>query len=328
MKKGLVFGKFMPLHKGHIALIEFALKHCDKLYVVICFTGKEPINYLIRKQWLYQFFENAPSVTIVSFGYDEKDLPNTSVSSREVSKLWAEAFKKLLPDVDIVFTSEKYGDYVAEYMGIEHLCFDEMRNTVPVSGSAIRSQPLGYWDYIPSLVHTFFVRKVCIVGTESTGKSTLTEKLAQHFNTAFVPEMARDIVEITDECTYEDLLKIAKTHAMAIIEKQLIANKLLFVDTDVNITCSYSEFLFNRPLVIENWIGEANRFDLYLFLEADCEYIQDGTRLSEKERNRLSDQHKRFFGKKGINFITIGGNWQNRFDQACKIVNDTFGPLS
>src|SRR5258705_13529723 len=118
MKTGFVFGKFMPLHNGHIALIEFALKHCDKLYVIICFTGKEPINYLIRKQWLYQFFENTPSLTIVSFGYNEKDLPNTSISSRQISKLWADAFKKLLPDVDIVFTSEKYGDYVAEYMGI------------------------------------------------------------------------------------------------------------------------------------------------------------------------------------------------------------------
>ena len=328
MKKGLVFGKFMPLHKGHIALIEFALKHCNELYVVICFTGKEPINHVIRKQWLYRFFEHTPSLTLVSFGYDEKDLPNTSVSSKEVSKLWADAFKKLLPDTDIVFTSEKYGDYVAEYMGVEHLGFNEMRNIVPVSGSAIRSQPFRYWEYIPSLVHSFFVRKVCIVGTESTGKSTLTEKLAKHFNTVFVKEMARDVIETTDECTYEDLLKIAETHAKAIIEKQLIANKLLFVDTDLNITCSYSEFLFSRPLVVESWINEANCFDLYLFLEPDCEYIQDGTRLSEKERNRLSEHHKSFFKKKGISFITIDGNWQDRFDQACKIVNDTFRPLS
>lgn len=328
MRTGFVFGKFMPLHKGHIALIEFALKHCDRLYVVICFTGNEPINYLIRKQWLYQVFENTPSVTIVSFSYDEKELPNTSVSSKEVSKLWADAFKKLLPDVDIVFTSEKYGDYVAEYMRIKHLCFDEMRNIVPVSASAIRSQPFRYWEYIPSPVRPFFVKKVCIVGSESTGKSTLTKKLAEHYKTTYVPEMAREIIEETENCTYGDLLKIAALHTKTISEAILVANKLLIVDTDLNITKSYSRFLFNKELNVEPWIEELNQFDLYLFLEPDCEYVQDGTRLSVEERNKLSKHHIKFFQDKGIRFISIRGNWENRFIESCKIIEETFAPLS
>ena len=328
MKKGLVFGKFMPLHKGHLALIDFSLTHCDQLTVLVCYTDKEAIDGKIRMQWLKDSYQANQKVLVRSFEYDDSILPNTSASSRAVSKIWAESLKKLLPGIDILFTSEPYGEYVAGYMNIQHSSFDEKRSIIPVSASMIRDLPFKYWDLISPVARPSFVKKICIIGTESTGKSTLTEKLANHFNTAFVPEMARDIVEITDECTYEDLSKIAETHAKAIIEKQLIANKLLFIDTDINITCSYSEFLFNRPLLVENWISEANRFDLYLFLEPDCEYIQDGTRLSEKERNKLSDQHKGFFEKKGINFITIGGDWQTRFDQACKIVNDTFGSLS
>ena len=327
MRTGFVFGKFMPLHKGHIALIEFALKNCEKLYVVICFTGKEPINYLIRKQWLYQFFEDTPSVTLVSFGYDEKDLPNTSVSSMEASKLWAGAFKKLLPDADIVFTSEKYGDYVAKYMGIQHLCFDEMRNAVPVSGSAIRKYPFRYWEYMPSIVRSFFTRKVCIVGTESTGKSTLTKRLAEHYKTNYVPEMAREIIEETENCNYDDLLKIAELHAKTIFESILVANKLLIVDTDLNITKSYSQFLFNKELNVDPWIEEANQFDLYLFLEPDCDYVQDGTRLSIVERNKLSDQHKRFFLTQNISFTPISGDWETRFIESCKIIDNTFSSL-
>lgn len=318
----------MPLHKGHLALIDFALKHCDHLTILLCFTGNEPISGTTRKQCLEREFKSNKKVSIKVFEYDESILPNTSESSRAVSKLWSEVLKKLLSSVDVLFTSEAYGNFVAEYMSIKHYSFDEKRSTIPVSASLIRDQPFKHWDFISVSARPLFVKNVCIIGTESTGKSTLTEKLAIHFNTAFVKEMARDIVETTDECTYEDLLKIASVHATAIMEKQLIANKLLFVDTDSNITCSYSEFLFNRPLILENWINEVNRFDLYLFLEPDCEYTQDGTRLSIEERNKLSEHHKDFFKKKGINFISISGDWQKRFDQACKIVNDSFGPLS
>jgi HTH-type transcriptional repressor of NAD biosynthesis genes len=128
-----------------------------------------------------------------------------------------------------------------------------------------------------SLVHPFFVKKICIVGTESTGKSTLAKRLAEHYKTIYVPEMAREIIEETENCTYDDLLKIAQLHTQKISESILAANKLLIVDTDLNITRSYSQFLFNKGLNVDPWIEEVNQFDLYLFLEPDCEYIQDGT---------------------------------------------------
>jgi len=328
MIKGLVFGKFMPLHKGHLALIDFALNNCDHLTILLCYTKDEPIEGIIRKQWLDHEFENDKRCSIKAFEYDDSLLPNTSVSSKVVSKKWAEALKQFLPGVDILFTSEQYGEYVSEYMNIKHRSFDKDRSMFPVSGSQIREYPFKYWDLLSEVALPWFVKKVSIVGTESTGKSTLTEKLASHFSTSFVKEMARDIVEVTDECTYDDLLKIAAVHAKSIIDAQTTANKLLFVDTDINITCSYSEFLFDRQLNVEGWIKEANTFDLYLFLEPDCEYVQDGTRLSLDERNKLSDHHKNFFRKKGINVISINGDWQQRFAVACKIVTDTFRPLS
>ena len=265
MKKGFVFGKFLPLHKGHIALIEFALKYCDHLYVCVCFSSKELIDPITRKQWLYQAFEDNKNITIVSFGYDENELPNPSVSSKDVSKLWAVAFKKLFPDVDIVFTSEPYGEFVAEFMDIRHILFDERRNCVPVSATQIRQSPFQYWDYIPEHIRYWFVKKICIVGSESTGKSTLTEKLAHHYSAPFVPEMAREIIEKTEECTYEDLLRIAELHAKTIQLCLDGANKLLFIDTDINITRSYSEFLFGKELTVEAWMEDMNKLTSIYF---------------------------------------------------------------
>jgi len=328
MKKGLVFGKFMPLHKGHLELIQFALRGCDHLTIILCYTNKEPISGTIRFEWIKTALENINNITIVPFEYDELLLPNTSVSSREVSKLWASTFKELVPKTEIVFTSEPYGEYVAEYMDIQHRSFDEEKRIVPVSASQVRQQPFKYWNFLPPSVQPWFVKKICLIGTESTGKSTLTVRLASHFNTNYVPEMGREVVEVTDNCTYEDLLRIASMHGKKILDKLPRANKLLFVDTDVNITASYSEFLFNKTLDAEKWIEDANHFDLYLFLEPDCEYVQDGTRLSMEERNKLSEHHKKFFQSKGIKFISIGGDWENRFIEACKIIEETFAPLS
>lgn len=321
MSNGLVFGKFMPLHRGHLALIDFAIRHCDQLYVVLCHNKHEPIDGATRFNWLQEKYLDNPRIQIVSFLYNDTELPNTSISSRTVSAIWAEAFKRLLPPIDIVFTSEKYGDYVAEFLGIEHRMFDAPRIQQPISASMIRKQPFRYWDFIAAAAQPYFVKKIVLVGTESTGKSTLTERLAQHFNTTFVTEMARDIIEKTEECRYEDLIAIANLHAKTIIQKLPLANKLLFVDTDLRITRSYSQFLFRRPLEVEPWIEEANRFDCYLFLQPDCPFVQDGTRLPADERLHLSEHHLNFYKDAGLNIHSINGSWQQRFDSAVAIVN-------
>ena len=117
--------------------------------------------------------------------------------------------KKHFPDIDIFFSSEKYGIYVAEFLKVQHIGFDMNRNTFPISSSQIRKRPSKYWNFIPAVAKPFFVKKIAIVGSESTGKSTLTEKLANHYNTQFVAEMARNIVCHSNDCTYEDLENIA-----------------------------------------------------------------------------------------------------------------------
>jgi HTH-type transcriptional regulator, transcriptional repressor of NAD biosynthesis genes len=320
MKKGLVLGKFLPLHKGHIALINFARQHCDFLYIIICFTKKEIVEGLVRKQWLYEELRLCDNISLISFPYDDNILPNSSESSRDVSKIWAVELKKIVPDTDVVFTSEPYGNFLAEYMNIEHIVFDEKRIAIPISATMINNNPIKYWDYLADSTKPWFVKKIVLLGSESTGKSTLAEKLAKYFNTPFVPEMARDIIEKTEECTFEHLKEIAILHAKRIGLAVGESNKLLFMDTDINITKSYSKFLFDKELIVEPWITEANKADLYLFLETDCPFVQDGTRLTEKERNSLSSFHKEQLIKNNIDFIAIGGDWNNRFNLAIDII--------
>jgi len=320
---GLVLGKFMPLHKGHIELIQFAAKKVKRLILLICAHDGEPIPGTMRLHWANQIF-NDRNIETRLMEYDSSLLPDTSVSAPEVSKLWAKYLKENFPTIDVIFSSEKYGDYLAEYLNIEHIQFDAARNIVPISGSDIRNNPTKYWDYMPSVVQPYFVKKVCILGTESTGKSVLTESLARHFDTTYVPEVARDIVEKTEEVTSNDLRQIAEQHARMILEKVNVANRLLFIDTDLNITKSYSKFLFDQSLVVPGWIEEANRSDLYFYLESDCPYVQDGTRLSEQRRESLNRFHKLHLSESNIPFHTINGDWNNRLATTIDIIKETY----
>lgn len=321
---GMVFGKFMPLHKGHLSLIEFARQRCDYLYVVLCYTNNEPIAGEIRAKWLKKLVEHQNNISLIVYEYDETTLPNTSVSSRKVSERWAAAFKTILPAIDVLFTSENYGNYLSDFMGIHHIPFDYGRTITPVSATMIRENPISYWDYIADIAKPWFVKKISLVGTESTGKSVLAESLAKHFHTTFVPEMARSVIEKTSSCTINDLYKIAESQARAIEIGLQSANKLLFVDTDLATTQSYAKFLFGEELIVQPWIEEVNKFDLHLFLEPDCEYVQDGTRLSLEQRNTLSNHHRDYFTHAGIQFIPINGNWQDRLWQAQSLIEQFF----
>lgn len=325
MRKGLVLGKFYPLHLGHVALIRYALERADWLYVLVCASDRESMNGSLRARWMEETFRSEEKVKVRLLEYSERELPNTSRSSRAVSKKWAGKILEIFDDVDIVFSSEPYGEYLAEYLNCRHIAFNPERTAVPLSATQIRQNPLQYWDFIVEAARPFFVRKICISGTESTGKSTLAQRLAAHYRTEFVPEMARDIVQETDTCTMDHLYEIAALQARTIQEKQKKANRLLFVDTDVNITRSYARFLFQKELKTEDWIDRANQFDLHLYLDNDSPYVQDGTRLDERRRNELNEYHLNELRRQGIDFQILSGDWEERFWGAVSVVDGWFG---
>lgn len=314
----------MPPHAGHIAMIDFALQHCEEVIVMVCVSNKETIGATIRMGWMEGCFTGNERVQLKLVEYDESVLPNSSESSRKISAIWADYIQDHFPGIEVFVSSEPYGDYVAGFLGIEHRSFDRERKLVPVSASAILEQPLKYWEFIAPSARSWFVKKVCISGSESTGKSTLTERLGAWFETAIVPEMAREVIETTEEVVFEDLLKIATLHAKTIDERVSKANKILICDTDVHITRSYARYLFDRELVVPDWVDAANRFDLHIFLDTDCDYVQDGTRMGEAERNALSGYHERQLQQAGIAYVKVGGNWEERFDRSREILRQHF----
>ena len=321
MIKAFVFGKFLPFHKGHEALIRFALTQCEFLSVLICSSDQEFIEGIIRKSWIENSFRDVPNLEIIVLDYKESELPNTSESSGEVSKVWANCFKKIFPDHELLVTSEPYGNFVAKFMNIKHISFDQERQQVPISASIIRNDIFSNWRFIPDGVKPFFSIKVVILGTESTGKSTLTKQLANHYACTMVAEAGRELISDSNNFIYEDLLAVAREHAVKINEALAGNYPLVIIDTDIHITKSYSKFVFNKNLDIDQGIIDTNKAQLYLYLNNDVDYVQDGTRLSFADRNNLDQSHRKILQQSNIQFVEIKGNWDKRFEKAVACID-------
>ncbi|OYU97352.1 MAG: cytidyltransferase [Bacteroidetes bacterium B1(2017)] len=321
MIKAFVFGKFLPFHKGHEAMINFALNTCDFLSVLVCCSDKEEISSSIRKKWIENAFFGIPKIEIREYTYFESELPNTSESSEEVSKIWATIFRQQFPEYSIIISSEEYGYFVAKYMTIKHIAFDIPKQIFPISASTIKKNGYANWNYLPKSVKPYFSIKVVLLGTESTGKTTLTQKLSSYFNCSQVEESARDIIANSKAFSFSDLERVAKEHSLRITNSCSGESRLVIIDTNVYTTISYSRFVFGQELDLEEDIYATNTANLYLYLDKEIEFVQDGTRLTEDERNLLDFSHRQVLRENSIDFIEISGTWQERFEQVIEQIN-------
>jgi len=316
MVKAFVFGKFLPFHKGHEAMIGFALTKCDFLSVLVCCDNDEDIPGEIRKHWIESTFSAVQNIEVEVLHYDHNILPNSSQTSANVSEIWSVEFKKRYPDYNLVITSEPYGDLVANFMGIYHIPFDLGKVRYPISASTIRKDIFANWHYLPSAVKPYFAIKVVILGTESTGKTTLTEQLAIQYNCSLVGETGRELIPDSTNFTFEDLYLVANEHAKRIDDATMGNSPLIIIDTDIHVTRSYARFAFNQDLQVGDYICQASKADLYLYLNNDVPYYQDGTRLDKKDRDLLDQFHREVLREHQIKFVEIAGSWENRFDLA------------
>ncbi len=318
MIRGLVTGGFRPFHKGHEALIDFAKSNCDELLVFVADPpGKWEIPYKYRLNWVSSQYLHDPQVEV--FGDVVKE-PKFGATT-EKSKWWGKFITKKFGKFDRVFTSEDYGTAFSESLGAENWTFNSSRSIIPVSATLIRNKPITNWNYINNFAKDYFVKKICIVGTESTGKTTLANQLAGYYNTVMSPELGREIFAETRSGSLEDIKIVGLKHAEAILRNTRLANKILFVDTDLEITKSYSQYLFNEIPEFSPWIEKANEMDLYIYLMPDAPYIQDGTRLTKKDAHDLHKIHRGRFDKKNPVVLQYKGDYLERFNEAVRAID-------
>ncbi|MGB6152347.1 MAG: ATP-binding protein [Pricia sp.] len=164
--------------------------------------------------------------------------------------------------------------------------------------------------------------KVVLFGPESTGKTTLSEQLARHYNTVWVPEYAREYLQKkwNDErktCEPHDLLPIAEGQMRLENELTEKATKLLICDTDLLETKVYSEayYVGHCDPVLEKHALE-NTYDLYLLTYIDIPWVGDDLRDKPNEREKMFDYFKKTLEQHHRNFVILKGDKKTRLRKA------------
>jgi NadR type nicotinamide-nucleotide adenylyltransferase len=181
------------------------------------------------------------------------------------------------------------------------------------------------------------IRKIVILGPESTGKSTLCEQLAQHYNTLWCQEYAREyLLKHGMNYSYDDLLTIAKGQIAledGSVKKIISASRLptpdsrlLFIDTDMYVMKVWCEFVFEKchPWIL-NQIVE-RKYDLYLLCNTDLPWVKDELREYPDlpTRNKLFYIYKDILVNQSTPWAEISGNNEERLQRALAIVDGMF----
>lgn len=307
-RRGLIIGKFLPLHGGHRHLIETARSQCDDLTIALFARTDEPIPYDVRRAWLAELF---PTVHLVG-GIDDHDVDFDDAAAWQH---WIDVTLAALDGrpPDVVFSSEDYGAELARRLGADSVIVDLDRSTVPISASRVREDPYAHWDLIDPPVRAWFAKRVAVVGAESTGKTTLCERLADHFATAWVPEYGREYCEVRGldpEWTSKEFAVIAARQLADEDAAARRANRVLVCDTDALATGIWHErYLGSRHAAVEALVRP---YDLYLVTTPDVPWVDDGLRDSEHERTRMTDRFIEELDVRGARYELIAGSWPER----------------
>ncbi|MEW5725082.1 MAG: AAA family ATPase, partial [Thermodesulfobacteriota bacterium] len=292
---GLILGKFLPPHLGHQYLGDFALNYVDRLTIVVGTLAAEPIPGKVRYAWVREMFPRAEVLHLT----DEN--PQYPEEHPDFWRIWHDSLRRLLPEgPDHVFASEDYGFKLAEILGARYVPVDHARELVPITGTDIRRDPLGHWEFIPPVVRPWFVRRVCIIGPESTGKTVLAARLARHFHTVWVSEYARGLLALKNnqvDCEDFDRIGLGQAASEEALARQ--ANRVLICDTDLLTTTIWADRLFGR---CPEWLkieAERRRYDLYLLADVDCPWVDDPQRFLPQERREFFERCRRELESRG-----------------------------
>lgn len=325
-RHGLIIGKFAPLHKGHMLLLDRALAQCQRVSVWVYSRPDFPtMPSPLRRNWLRELYPARlfPQLELLP------DAPNPPLNDepdathhayvRSVLEGWS-----IHPDA--VFTSEAYGDALAAELGAAHVCVDAARQIVPISGTQLRADVHAYREFLDPLVYAHFVQRVVILGAESTGKSTLTRALGEACGTGWVREYGRDVYERENGLlTPEHFLEIALGHRALEDEAARAArtDRWVFCDTNATTTLMWSYLLTGTALPELHALADAckTRYAHTFLCDTDLPHEQDGWRANTEVRSVQQAFIKQDLGTRGVPYEIVRGSVPERVEAVRVMLN-------
>lgn len=310
--RGLVIGKFYPPHRGHKHLIDTATANSEEVHVIVCDAPGEDPPASMRAGWIREIHP-AVKVMVIEDTYDPND-----------SELWANLTRQWLGFTpEAVYTSEDYGHDYCRFLGTRHVQVDKPRRAFPVSGTMVRADPLGCWEFLEPPVRAHYALRVTLVGAESTGKTTLAGMLAKALGTIAVPEFGRTYSEEkiksgrgTEWYSGEFVTIATRQVAMAEAAARL-CDKVLVCDTDAFATAIWHRrYMGGRSKEVEAIAEAEKKPDLCILTDVNTPFVEDGTRDGEKIREWMDQVFREELARSGRRFIEVSGPAEARLE-AC-----------
>jgi NadR type nicotinamide-nucleotide adenylyltransferase len=321
-KSGLVLGKFMPLHYGHMFLITSAAKGCEKLTVLACSLKTEPIPGHLRYSWVKSFCSSYNEKNITAINITE-ELPQLPEEHPQFWEIWCDLIKKNCPDIDVIYSSEDYGFELAKRLGISHELVDKERIKHPISGTEIRNNPYDNWKQMYQGARPYFINRIYFLGPESTGKTTTSKLLAEKFDVNWVPEYGRILFE-----KKEGNIDLMDFHEIVIKQREIENNlaertqdKFIICDTETITTKIFCELYYpNECYKLSEFFDYhikqqlVNKCHFFVMAPQGTKFVQDGTRTVVPEENRNIHLQKiiQELDKWGISYTILSGDYDYR----------------
>ena len=174
--------------------------------------------------------------------------------------------------------------------------------------------------------------KIVLFGPESTGKTTLAQLLANHYNTGWVPEYMREYLqkkwdEQQENCEPHDLLPIARGQMALENEAATTHEELLFCDTNLLELVVYSRAYYDEtvePALLKHALKA--QYDLYFLTYIDVPWVEDDLRDRPKDRDQMFARFKKALDEHDLPYRILEGDLQQRFETAVKIIDQLKKP--
>lgn len=218
-----------------------------------------------------------------------------------------------LKGADAVFGGSARWRDLAEQLGIAAVPVDLDRAALSIDAEALRADPLAHWQQIADPARPWFQRRVTLMGAESTGKSTLAANLAAP--SVPVPEHGRSHeMWRGGDWTEAELIRLAAVHEAHRAALAPEAGPVMIEDTDALTTAVWARMLLGRPVAA---LESRPLADLYMLLDPDVPFVQDGIRYFDGDaRARFDAECRALLQRRGARVALLSGDWQARQAQA------------
>lgn len=348
-RHALVLGKFYPPHVGHHHLVRTAAAASERTTVAVLASSVESIPVEHRVSWMAEVHRDDPGVLVIG-DMDEHpvDMESDPIWEAHVGVFRSVLARRAIMDgdpagasVDAVFTSEDYGHELAARLGAQHVLVDQDRATFPTSGTAIRADVRARWSDLAEPTRAGLAARVVVVGAESTGTTTVSRALANHYRTAWVPEYGRLHTEeklaaakaMTPDAVVEDLVwtvgdfvDVANRQARAEDAAARSGGPILVCDNDPWAATVWCERYLGRAYPqVAAAVGD-RRPALYLLTDhRDVPFEQDGWRDGEHLREWMTGLFEHKLTERGVPWTRLTGSREDRLRQAVEACETLLG---